>query len=110
VIGALPYWERLRRRDDAQAVLRGVNAAVVGLLLAALYSRSGPVRSTLPRLQPGAGGVRLLVFWKLPPWIVVIVAAIGGALLTSPTDRPRRIWRTQNVDRRGRMSRTILIP
>jgi len=37
VLGSLPYWERLRKRTDAQAVLRGVNAAVVGLLLAALY-------------------------------------------------------------------------
>jgi chromate transporter len=37
VIGALPFWDEMRRRPQAQAALRGVNAAVVGLLLAALY-------------------------------------------------------------------------
>jgi chromate transporter len=82
VIGSLPYWELLRRRTDAQAVLRGVNAAVVGILLAALYQ---PVWTSA--IQNGADfclglvAFGLLAFWKLPPWLVVLVAAIGGAVL-----------------------------
>jgi chromate transporter len=82
VIGSLPYWERLRGRTDAQAILRGVNASVVGLLLAALYD---PVW-TSAILRPadfclGLVLFGLLVFWKLPPWLVVVLAALGGAAL-----------------------------
>jgi chromate transporter len=86
VIGSLPYWELLRRRDDARAVLRGVNAAVVGLLLAALYD---PVWTSAIHAPADFGlglvAFGLLAFWKLPPWIVVVVAAIGGALLAALT-------------------------
>jgi chromate transporter len=82
VIGSLPYWERLRGRTDAQAVLRGVNAAVVGLLLAALYQ---PVwTSAIQRpsdFSLGLVAFGLLVFWKMPPWLVVLLAAIAGAAL-----------------------------
>jgi chromate transporter len=82
VIGALPYWELLRRRTDAQAVLRGVNAAVVGLLLAALYQ---PVWTSAIQNAAdfclGLVAFGLLVFWKLPPWLVVLLAAIVGAVL-----------------------------
>jgi chromate transporter len=82
VIGSLPYWERLRRRDDARAVLRGVNAAVVGLLLAALYQPVWTSAINTPAdFCLGLVAFGLLVFWKLPPWIVVTLAAIGGALL-----------------------------
>lgn len=82
VIGSLPYWERLRSRVQAQAVLRGVNAAVVGLLLAALYQ---PVW-TSAILRPADFGLALaafgaLVFWKMPPWLVVLCAAVVGAVL-----------------------------
>jgi chromate transporter len=82
VIGSLPYWERLRSRTQAQAVLRGVNAAVVGLLLAALYQ---PVW-TSAILRPADFGLALaafgaLVVWKLPPWLVVLCAAVAGAVL-----------------------------
>jgi chromate transporter len=82
VIGSLPYWERLRGRTDAQAVLRGVNAAVVGLLLAALYQPVwtsailGPADFCLALAAFG-----LLMFWKTPPWLVVVLTALGGALL-----------------------------
>lgn len=81
VIGSLPYWEALRGKTQAQAVLRGVNAAVVGLLLAALYD---PVW-TSAIVRPADYGLLLLafgllVFWKLPPWLVVILAAVGGAV------------------------------
>jgi len=82
VIGSLPYWERLRSRTQAQAVLRGVNAAVVGLLLAALYQ---PVW-TSAILRPADFGLALaafgaLVFWKVPPWLVVLCAAVAGAVI-----------------------------
>ena len=82
VIGALPFWQALRDRPGAQSALQGVNAAVVGLLLAALYS---PVwRSAIE--APGdfalaLGAFLLLAVWKVPPWIVVVLCAIGGAAL-----------------------------
>jgi chromate transporter len=78
VAGTLPLWERLRRDARMQAALAGVNAAVVGLLLAALYQ---PVwTSAIHRPQDFALGLLALVAlmsWKWPPWVVV--AACGGA-------------------------------
>ncbi len=81
VLGILPFWENLRRRPGAQATLRGANAAVVGLLLAALYHpvwTSAVHKPTDFVLALVAFG--LLVFWKLPPWMVVSLAAVGGEL------------------------------
>jgi len=79
VVGALPFWDTLRRRPVVQQALLGVNAAVVGLLLAALYS---PVWTSgiLSRgdFALGLGAFTLLVFWKVPPWLVVVLTAIGG--------------------------------
>jgi chromate transporter len=80
--GALPWWGLLRSRRGAQAALRGVNAAVVGILLAALYK---PVWTTAI-LRPedfvlGLGAFALLVFWRVPPWIVVALTGGIGALL-----------------------------
>src|SRR5262249_38144237 len=80
--GALPFWDALRGRASFQAALRGVNAAVVGLLLAALYhpvwasAIQGPADVGLALAAFG-----LLAFWKAPPWLVVIFAAAGGALI-----------------------------
>ncbi|EJO91617.1 chromate transporter [Ectopseudomonas mendocina DLHK] len=83
VVGALPFWERLRRNTRMQAALLGINAAVVGLLLAALYQ---PVW-TSAILAPQDFGLALvaliaLMFWKLPPWLVVIGSAPAGWLLS----------------------------
>lgn len=80
VVGVLPYWDRLRRVDKVRRALTGVNAAVVGLLLAALYN---PVW-TSAIFKPADFGLALvaftlLVFWKVPAWLVVILAAAGGA-------------------------------
>lgn len=81
-IGALPFWDELRRRPAAQSALRGVNAAVVGLLLAALYN---PVWTS--GISSGAdfalaiAGFLLLFMWKVPPWLVVMLSAIGGAAI-----------------------------
>ena len=82
VIGALPFWDQLRRLPLAQSVLRGVNAAVVGLLLAALYNPvwtagiSGPYDFAL-----AAAAFLLLFMWKMPPWLVVALSALGGAAI-----------------------------
>jgi chromate transporter len=84
VIGALPFWDGLRRRPQAQAALRGVNAAVVGLLLAALYDPvwTSGIRSPAD-FALAAAALLLLAFWQLPPWLVVIVTALGGAGLAA---------------------------
>jgi chromate transporter len=82
VFGALPFWAQLRERPAAQTALRGVNAAVVGLLLAALYQ---PVwTSAIGRPADFALGVTaflLLTMWRTPPWLVVVLAAVAGQLI-----------------------------
>ena len=83
VIGALPFWEELRRRPLAQASLRGVNAAVVGLLLAALYQPVWTVGITNAADFVLAVAAFLLLFmWQTPPWLVVILSAAAGALMS----------------------------
>jgi chromate transporter len=84
VIGALPFWEQLRRRPLAQAALRGVNAAVVGLLLAALYQPVWTVGVTNAADFALAIAASLLLFmWQTPPWLVVVLSAAAGALVTA---------------------------
>ena len=84
VLGALPFWERLRRDAGARAALAGVNAAVVGLLLAALYDPvwTGSVRGAGDFAQVVAAVVALTV-WRLPPWAVVLASAALGWLRVS---------------------------
>lgn len=83
VIGTVPYWNHLRSQADAQAALMGANAVVVGILLAALYD---PV--FLSGINSGAAMIIAILafgslhFWKVTPWLVVIVCAgIAGILL-----------------------------
>ncbi len=82
VFGTLPFWGDLRRRDWAQAALQGANAAVVGILLAALYN---PVWTSamrgVPQLIFALVAYVLLVFVKLPPVALVLLSALAGALL-----------------------------
>jgi chromate transporter len=82
LIAALPYWEMLRRRPAVQSALRGVNAAVVGLLLAALYN---PVWSSAilgPRdFAIGIVAFLLLALWAVPPWLVVILGAVTASVV-----------------------------
>jgi chromate transporter len=83
VAGVLPFWEQLRRSVRTQAALAGVNAAVVGLLLAALYQ---PVW-TSAIFRPEDFGLTLLafvalMFWKLPPWLVVMATGLAGWLIS----------------------------
>jgi chromate transporter len=83
VIGVVPFWQVLRDRPRAQAALNGVNAAVVGLLAAALYN---PVwRSAIEEPRDFAlalAAFLLLTAWRTPPWLVVMLCAAGGAVLT----------------------------
>ncbi len=83
VMGALPFWEQLRRQTRMQAALTGVNAAVVGLLLAALYQPVWTSAIAGPR-DFGLALVALvaLMFWKWPPWLVVIGCGTAGWLLS----------------------------
>lgn len=78
VTGVLPFWESVRERQDAQAAMRGANAAVVGILGAALYNPvwTGAVSSPVDFAFVLAGFLGLTV-WKLPPWIVVIALPVA---------------------------------
>ncbi len=84
VVGVSPFWEELRRNVRMQAALAGINAAVVGLLLAALYrpvwtsAVHGPGDLALVVL-----GVVALIRWKLPPWLVVLGMAVLGLLAST---------------------------
>lgn len=82
VWGVLPFWDRVRAIGSFQAALRGMGAAVVGVLLAALYTPVwtsailGPRDFALALICLG-----MLAVWRVPPWAVVVAAAAGGALL-----------------------------
>jgi chromate transporter len=84
VVGTLPFWDKLRGSAAAQSALAGVNAAVVGLLLAALYD---PVWTSAIRGAADFGlalaAFGLLAFWRVPPWLVVALTAAGGAALAA---------------------------
>ena len=82
VVGALPFWEAIRSKAGAQSALGGVNAAVVGLLLAALYHpvwTSGITSAKDFALATAA--FLLLYMWQTTPWLVVILSAVGASLL-----------------------------
>lgn len=82
VYGMLPFWDGLRQWPSAQAAMRGANAAVVGILAAALYSPvwTSAVFSSRDFVLV-LGGFLLLTIYKAPPWCVVVLLAAGGALL-----------------------------
>ncbi|WP_199261577.1 chromate efflux transporter [Paracoccus binzhouensis] len=79
LIAVLPFWDRFRAMAAVQSLMRGANAAVVGILGAALYS---------PVFTGAVGDMRdfclallcfvALVAWKAPPWMAVLLAAAGG--------------------------------
>ncbi len=79
VVGALPFWNALRRLGPARRAMLGIDAAVVGLLLAALYDPvwTGAVRSAGDFVLVLAA-FALLASWKLPPWLVVLLGALAG--------------------------------
>lgn len=82
LLGVLPFWDALRDRVWARSMMRGANAAVVGVLAAALYQ---PVFTTAVS-GPASLALALVCFialvaWKVPPWVVVILGAVGGPLI-----------------------------
>jgi chromate transporter len=82
LLGALPFWDSFRKRAGAQAVMRGVNAAVVGVLGAALYNPVWTTTVHTPRdFAVVLVGFVLLVVWRAPPLIVVIFSATAGAAM-----------------------------
>jgi chromate transporter len=82
LLGTLPFWDSFRKRPGAQAAMRGINAAVVGLLGAALYD---PVWTSAVNTRGDFAlallGFVLLTVWRAPPLAVVVVSAIGGIAL-----------------------------
>jgi len=82
LVGVLPYWDRLRERRSVRAVMRGANAAVVGILTAALIT---PISTSAitggAEFALAAVCFILLIAVKLPPWAVVLAGAVGGILI-----------------------------
>jgi chromate transporter len=79
VVGTLPFWDALRTRAAFRAALRGINAAVVGLLLAALYYPVWTSAIHAPAdFSLALAAFGLLTLWSVPPWLVVVFAAAGG--------------------------------
>ena len=76
-LGALPFWDRLRRNSAMRGAMLGINAAVVGLLLAAFYN---PVWTSAigSRIDFGLAVIAFLglVWWRIPPWLVVLATAL----------------------------------
>lgn len=81
VLGVVPFWDAFRAKPGLQSALWAINAAVVGILLAALYDPvwtsgiSGPADFTVAILCFG-----LLQFWRMPQWCVVIIACLLSIL------------------------------
>jgi chromate transporter len=82
LVAALPFWENFRSQANAQALMRGVNAAVVGLLGCALYD---PIFVSSVKTHADFGlalaGFVLLTYWRVPPIVIVLLGAMSGALL-----------------------------
>ncbi|MGN6538074.1 MAG: chromate efflux transporter [Mesorhizobium sp.] len=82
LVGVMPFWDAPRAQPNAQAFMRGSNAAVVGILGAALYQPiwtsaiAGPHDFAL-----ALACFLLLMVWKAPPWAVVVVAMFGGLVI-----------------------------
>jgi chromate transporter len=96
-LGTLPFWESFRRRAGTQAVMRGINAGVVGLLGAALYEPIWTIAVRAPHdFAVALVGFILLMAWKAPPVVVVAaVSALGGAAfaLRYVLSRKEEPWR-----------------
>ncbi|MEJ8767071.1 chromate transporter [Oceanobacillus sp. HCA-5259] len=83
ILGTLPFWDALRSNPKIKGALIGVNASVVGILISALYnpiwtsSIHAPIDFALAAIL-----FSMLVYWKLPPWIIVLSGAVGGLLIS----------------------------
>ncbi|MDV2684106.1 chromate efflux transporter [Alkalihalophilus lindianensis] len=82
ILGALPFWDALRRHDQVRGALMGVNAAVVGILISAFYQPIF-ISSILSSIDFAFAALlfTMLVYYKIPPWIIVVTGALGGALM-----------------------------
>lgn len=82
VMGTLPFWNGIRSNPNVQGALTGINAAVVGILLAALYDPlwTSAITSAAD-FALGAVLFIMLAFWKLPPWTIVIAGIVGGFIV-----------------------------
>jgi chromate transporter len=100
VTGALPFWDSVRRRAEFVSALRGINAAVVGLLLAALYNPvwTSAIRSATD-VAIALAAFGLLMFWKLPPWLVVALAAVAGGITHQFAEGPFNVSLTLDQTR-----------
>ena len=79
LLGTLPFWNTFRQRASAQASMRGVNAAVVGILGAALYNPVWISSVNSPRdFAVALTGFVLLTVWRAPPLVVVVFGAVAG--------------------------------
>jgi chromate transporter len=80
--GLLPFWDTLRHRSGVRMALKGVNASVVGVLLAALFTPiwTGAVHTSAD-FATGLAAFLLLTLWAVPPWIVVVLGAVAGEAL-----------------------------
>lgn len=83
LVGVLPFWDAVRRRPRVRAAMRGANAAVVGILGAALYAPVFTTAITGPgSLVLAVLGFVLLTAFRVPAWAVVLVGAAGGVVLS----------------------------
>lgn len=82
IAGALPFWQALRKHERSNGALMAINAAVVGILIATLYNPiwistvKGSIDFVIVAIL-----YSLLAYWKLPPWIIVLIGLITGILL-----------------------------
>jgi len=84
LVAALPFWRALRRETHAQSAMAGINAAVVGLLAAALYNPAFVSAVLSPRdFAVAAAAFALLVAWRAPPLLVAALAAAAGVALAA---------------------------
>lgn len=85
IYGMLPFWDGCRKQPLAQAMLRGVNAAVVGILLAALYDPIFTAAVKTPAdFAIALAAVAALLLWKLPAWVAVAATAVAGTVAHTP--------------------------
>lgn len=82
ILGALPFWDLLRNNEKVKGAVMGVNAAVIGILISALYT---PIwtSSILEPVHFALAAILfvMLVYFKLPPWVIVVTGALGGMLI-----------------------------
>ncbi len=82
IVGVLPFWDALRTNQKVKGAIMGVNAAVLGILISAFYTPIWTSSITQPAdFTLAAILFSLLVYWKLPPWVIVLCGALGGTLI-----------------------------